>query len=255
MQPFFMEELMYSLLETKNNVVDLGIAKVNKPFASKIVLSFAAGAMISFGFLAYLFSVRDFGPGLGTLIGATLFPVGLIIVLIAGGELITGNMMVVGASWLNKKVTTKEMLLNWLVISFGNVLGAVFVSWIGSYLGMYNGLEEALLNASNSKIAATTMQVFVSGMMANWFVGIAVWMNIALKDGIGKIFGSWFPIVVFVYFGFQHSVANTFLLTANKLVNGLQLSEILGNLSVSYLGNILGALIFVSGIYTIATKD
>ena len=246
---------MYSLVEAKNKVVDLGIVKVNKPLAAKMVLSFVAGAMISFGFLAYFYALRDFGPGLGTIIGATLFPAGLIIVLLVGGELITGNMMVVGTSWINKKVTTKEMLSNWFVITIGNIVGAVFVAYVCSFLGMFNGLDEVLLNTTNSKIGQSVMQVFVSGMMANWFVGLAVWLNIVLKDGIGKIVGIWFPIVVFVYFGFQHSVANTFLFAAARMTIGIEISEILINLSVSYLGNILGALIFVSAIYTIATKD
>ncbi len=246
---------MYSLVEAKNKVVELGIVKINKPLVAKMVLSFVAGGMIGFGFLAYFYAVRDFGPGLGTLIGATLFPVGLIIVLLVGGELITGNMMVVGTSWLNKKVTTKEMLSNWFVISIGNIVGAVFIAYICSFLGMFKGLDEVLLNTTNSKIGQSVMQVFVSGMMANWFVGLAVWLNIVLKDGIGKIVGIWFPIVVFVYFGFQHSVANTFLFAAAKMTIGIEISEILLNLSVSYLGNILGALIFVSAIYTIATKD
>ena len=246
---------MYSLNETKNKVINLGVAKVNKPMAAKIVLGFVAGAMISFGFLAYLKAVSDFGSGAGKLIGAALFPIGLIIVLVAGGELITGNMMVVGTSWLNKKVTLKEMLGNWFVITIGNFIGAVFVVLVTYYLGLLDGLETTLLTATLTKIDVTNMQIFVSGIMANWFVGLAVWMNIALKDGIAKIAGIWFPVMIFVYFGFQHSVANTFLLISARIIHGIQISEIFNNLSISYLGNILGALILVSGIYTIASKD
>lgn len=246
---------MYNLRDTKNKVVKLGVDKVKKPFAAKIVLSFVAGSMIAFGFLAYIKAVTDFGPAWGSVVGAAIFPVGLIIVLVAGGELITGNMMVVGTSYFNKKVTLKEMLMNWLVITIGNILGAVFVAYVSVYLGLFDGLEQTLLNAANSKINPTTMQIFVSGMLANWFVGLAVWMNVALKDGIAKIVGVWFPVMIFVYLAFQHSVANTFLLTAARIVHGMDLTSILNNLSFSYLGNILGALVLVSGIYTIASKD
>lgn len=246
---------MYSLKDTINKVIELGVTKVNKPLAAKIALGFSAGAMISFGYLAYLKAVNDFGVGAGTLIGAALFPIGLIIVLLAGGELITGNIMVVGTSYLNKKTTLKETLLNWLIITLANIVGAVFVALVSVYLGSFNGMEETLLNASNSKIGATAMQAIVSGMMANWFVGLAVWLNVALKDGIGKIVGIWFPVMIFVYIGFQHSVANTFLLASAKIINGISYSAIVSNLSFSYLGNILGSLIFISGIYTIATKD
>lgn len=246
---------MYSLKETKNKVTHLGVAKVNKPFLAKFVLGFSAGAMISFGYLAYLQAVNTLGAGIGNLVGASLFPIGLIVILIAGGELITGNMMVVGTSLLNNKTTLKETLLNWLLITFANMMGAVFVALVSVYLGVFNGMEETLMNAANGKIAATSMQAFVSGMMCNWFVGLAVWLNVALKDGIGKIVGIWFPVMIFVYLGFQHSVANTFLLASAKVINGIGSGPIVSNLSFSYLGNIFGALIFVSGIYSLAAKD
>ena len=92
-------------------------------------------------------------------------------------------------------------------------------------------------------------------MFCNWFVGLSVWLNIAAKDGTAKVIGICFPVMIFVYLGFQHSVANTFLLTANQLVNNSNVLDILNNLLFSYLGNIFGALIFVSGLYSIATND
>lgn len=246
---------MSNLLETKNKVVNLGIAKVNKSLSARLTLGFVAGAMISFGNMAYIKSVGILPDGIGLLIGASLFPVGLIIILLAGGELITGNMMVVGTSYLNKKVSLSAMWRNWFSITFANFIGAAFVAFISIYLGFFNGIEETLIQASQSKIAFSAGQIFISGIMCNWFVGLSVWLNVAIKDGIGKIIGIWFPVMVFVYLGFQHSVANTYLLLSAKFLSDISGGQIFQNLVLSYLGNIVGAMILVAGIYTVASKN
>ncbi|CAM3695353.1 formate/nitrite transporter family protein [Erysipelothrix urinaevulpis] len=246
---------MYSLVEAKDRVVELGCKKVEKKALTKLALSFSAGAMISLGYIAYIKAVATLGSGVGTLVGASLFPIGLLVILLAGGELITGNMMVVGTSLLNNKVTVKETLINWLHISLGNALGAVFIVWVAITLGMFDGIETVLHTISQTKVNGSALQFFVSGMMCNWFVGLSVWLNVALKEGTAKIIGIWFPVMIFVYLGFQHSVANAFLLTADFFVNGLSWGLIAPNLLFAYLGNIAGALIFVSLIYTIAAKD
>lgn len=246
---------MYSLVEARNRVVDLGCKKVEKSLATKMVLSFSAGAMISLGYIAYIKAVASLGSDLGTLVGAALFPIGLLVILLAGGELITGNMMVVGTSLINKQVTVKETLINWLHISLGNAIGALFIVWVTITLGMFTGIEEILHTISLSKVEGNILQFFVSGMMCNWFVGLSVWLNVALKEGSAKIVGIWFPVMVFVYLGFQHSVANAFLLVADHFINGLSWTLIGSNLLFAYLGNIAGALLFVSLIYTIAAND
>ncbi len=246
---------MFSLEESKERVVELGIAKVNKSLKAKLSLGFIAGAMISFGYIAYLKAVNELSQGVGALVGAALFPIGLLVILLAGGELITGNMMVVGTAFINKKVSFKEMVINWIHITLANALGAIFIAYSAKYLGIFDSMNLTLETAALSKMDAGILQIILSGMFCNWFVGLSVWLNIAAKDGAAKVIGICFPVMIFVYLGFQHSVANTFLLTANQLVNNSNVLDILNNLMLSYLGNIFGALIFVSGLYSIATND
>lgn len=241
---------MNSLQETKNIVEQLGVAKVKKNFETKIVLGFIAGAMIALGYLAYL---KALSLGSSLLVAASLFPIGLIVILFAGGELITGNMMVVGTAYLNKKVTLIEMLENWLHITIANILGALFIILICEKLNLFTDVETVLISAANGKASYDWGQLILSGMMCNWFVGLAVWLGNAYKDGAGKTIGVWFPVMIFVFLGFQHSVANTFLLGSAYFLNAMKLSTVIYNFIFSYIGNVLGALILVSGFYTIAS--
>lgn len=111
--------------------IEKGRGKVDTGFIQKMILGFVGGAMISLGYLAYIrviASITDWGS-FANLIGAAVFPIGLIVIVMAGGELITGNIMAVATSWFAKRVTMKELLSNWLVITFANLLGALFVAY------------------------------------------------------------------------------------------------------------------------------
>lgn len=238
-----------------STVVELGCKKVKKSFLEKSALAFVAGAMIAFAYMAYIVVRGSVGGGLGNLLGASIFPVALIVILLAGGELITGNMMVVGCSCLHHKVTVKDTVINWATITFFNVVGAIFATVLfGYYLETTLPYVDVVQTVAEHKVHATFMQMFISGIACNWFVGLGVWMSQSIKDGAGKILAIWFTITTFVVLGFQHSVANIFVLTLSHLYGGVSLMQIVTNFICTYSGNIVGGVIFVGAMYSFGKK-
>ncbi|MGG5317096.1 formate/nitrite transporter family protein [Enterococcus sp. AZ072] len=243
---------MYSPTETAEICVAKGVEKTRKSLIPQLILGFIGGAMISLGYLGYM-KIVAITPEellfLGTLLGASVFPIGLVVILLAGGELVTGNMVAVSIAWLNKQVSGRAVIKNWAIITFANFLGAVFVAYFfGHLVGLTSSgayLHEIKVVAE-AKLAATPLQAFVSGIGCNWFVGLGVWLSYGCKDSAGKILGIWFPIMVFVLLGFQHSVANMFVLTDAMLEGYASLGDFFGNILPVYLGNIVGGVGFVS---------
>lgn len=233
-----------------------GRQKVNLPFLRRIVLGFLAGAYISFGFLLYVrvtaSTPEHIWGTLSSLIGAAVFPLGLIFVLIAGGELLTGNMMALTTAWLSKKIRTGDIVHNWVIITISNFLGAIFVAY---FFGHYLGLTETgdylirTINIAAEKIQEPTGKAFVSGIGANWLVCLAVWLAYAAKDITGKILGIWFPIMAFVAIGFQHVVANMFIIPAAIFAGSFTWIDYLQNFILVFSGNLVGGAIFVGGFY------
>lgn len=248
-------ETMNSLSETVSIITNLGVEKVHKSLKSKMLLGFIGGAMIALGYMAYIMVSAQMPGVAGVLLGASIFPLGLIVILLAGGELITGNMTVVGTAWINKKVTFKEMLANWFVITIGNIIGAVFVALVfGVYLGTFSQFQDHVNQMAQGKVHYDAMRIIVSGMACNWFVGIAVWFSKAFNDPTAKFIGIWFPVMAFVVMGFQHSVANLCLLTAGVAYGGISMMDFITNFTFSYLGNIIGGVVLVGWVYSTASK-
>lgn len=246
---------MFTLHETVCNVCDLGVKKVEKSVLARWLLGFLGGAYIAFGYMAYVLVVAQIPGVVGVLVGASVFPIGLIIILFAGGELITGNMMVVATSFFNHKIGLKDVLKNWGIITTGNIIGAVFVALLfGVYGETMVPFEKTIATLSQAKVHYAPFQILVSGIACNWFVGISVWLSQSFKDGAGKFLGVWFPVMVFVLLGFQHSVANVFLLTLGMYFNAISLSSFLVNFIFSYAGNIIGGAIFVGLIYSLSDR-
>lgn len=251
---------MMSPAEILSVTIHHGQEKIKRPFLEKAVLAFIGGAMISFGYLLYIRSVASVVEQLGTLaslIGASVFPIGLIVILLGGGELITSNMTAVATSFFAKRVSLADLLKNWLVITLFNVVGAIFVAYVfGHLLGLTStgAFKEELLRLAQGKIAASWSQELLSGMGCNWFVGIAMWMCYGARDAAGKILAIWFPIMAFVAIGFQHSVANAFVIPAAIFENGATWLDFGHNFLFVYLGNILGGTVFVAGFYTLGYR-
>lgn len=235
--------------------IKMGSQKIEKPLLAKLILGFIGGAMISLGYLAYIrvsASISVELPSIASLVGASVFPIGLIVILLAGGELITGNMMAVSSAFFAKKVTLMELIKNWLVITLANIVGAIFVAYFfGHFVGLtHTGAFQAqVISVAQHKVESSFLQAFVSGIGCNWFVGLALWLCYGAKDSAGKILGIWFPVMVFVAIGFQHSVANAFVIPAAIFEGGSTWMDFIQNFIPVYLGNIVGGAVFVSGFY------
>lgn len=183
---------MFSPEEILEKTIHTGEHKVEKTFLQKAILGFVGGAMISLDYLLY---VRIAGAGMetlghfGSVVGATAFPIGLIVILLAGGELITGNMMAVSAAFFAKKISLSDLAKNWLVITIFNVIGSIFVAYFFGHLvgltssGVY--LEETI-EVAHAKLAATPLQAVISGIGCNWFVGLSLWLCYGAKDAVGR---------------------------------------------------------------------
>lgn len=233
--------------------IEKGVSKVNKPWLVKWLLGFVGGAMIALGFLADIrVSAAIPASGGSTLIGASVFPIGLIVILLAGGELVTGNMMAVSTAAFAKRLKWPAFWQNLAIITVANVIAAVAVAFFfGHFVGLTHSavFKTAVITMAQAKIQASFWQSLVSGIGCNWFVGLAVWLSFGAKDAAGKVLGIWFPIMIFVATGFQHSIANAFLIPAAIFEGGATWSQFAMNLVPVYLGNIIGGAIFVGALY------
>ena len=211
--------------EIAETTIQTSVKKVRLSTSHMLLLGFLAGAFIAFAaegsnMAAFNLFANAETYGLGKVLAGAVFGTGLMLVVIAGGELFTGNTMII-AGILDKKVRISEMLRNWLFVYIGNLLGSVFIA----YLMMQSGLFESgdnVLGAVTIKIAAYKVglsfgQAFVLGIMCNWLVCLAVWMAYGAKDITGKILAIFFPIWAFVIGGFEHCVANMFYIPAGML--------------------------------------
>lgn len=241
--------------EILEDCIAAGENKVKKTLEEKLILGFIGGAMISLGYLAYfkvVATVSESLGGLGSFIGACVFPIGLIVILLAGGELVTGNMMVVSLSLMDKKIKFSDWLKNLLTITVANTVGSIFVALVfGHVIGLTAGevYGDKIGMLAEGKLTASVLQCLLSGMGCNWFVGLAVWLCNGAKSGSAKMIGIWFPVMIFVLLGFQHSVANIFLLSAAIFEGHGTWGEAIMNLVPVYLGNLAGAMIFVALFY------
>lgn len=232
-----------------------GKKKAGYPLLKLMILGFQAGAFISLGYLLYIRVTAPLaGPleGLSSLIGASVFPIGLILTLLAGGELLTGNMMAVPLAALAKEITGWQLLKNWSLITLSNFLGAIFVAYVFGHL---TGLTESgiflekTVSIAEHKLEATFLQAFLSGIGCNWLVALAVWLSYGSQDMGGKILGIWFPTMAFVAIGFQHVVANMFVIPAAIFAGHFTWIEYVHNFVPVFLGNATGGTLFVAMAY------
>jgi formate/nitrite transporter len=237
--------------------IEAGVKKSHLPVLSILVLGFLAGAFIALGFLLDI-HVSTMIPGpwasLGNLLGAAVFPIGLILVILAGGELLTGNMMSLPTALFAGRISVSAVARNWLLVTFANLLGALFIAWFfGHVLGLTEGAYLAkTLAIAKAKVSADFSQAFISGIGCNWLVCLAVWLSYASKDVTGKILGMWFPIMAFVAIGFQHVVANMFVIPAAIFADALSWAQFVENFFAVFLGNAVGGAIFVGLAYYVS---
>lgn len=238
--------------------VEVGVKKALMPLSQTITLGFMAGAFIALGFLLYIrvgAGIPEGWGNVGTIIGAAFFPLGLILTLIAGGELLTGNMMAVPLAWIQHRISLQQWVRNWFWITVSNFLGAIFVAYFFGHIleltetGHY--LEKTIKVAA-MKLDESFLQAFISGIGCNWLVALAVWLSYGSQDIGGKIIGIWFPTMAFVAIGFQHVVANMFLIPAAIFAGHFTWLDYLRNFVPVFLGNAVGGSLFVGMTYWVA---
>ncbi len=239
--------------------VEKGAEKARLSWDKALVAGFLAGAYIAFGGLLAITVSAGLDPerwgGIGTFVAGSVFALGLILVVIAGSELLTGNMALVPLAAFRKRASLGELLHNFGFVLLGNLLGAIFVAY---FLAVETGVVTADLQlerlgeiATAKGIEESEWQIFLRALGCNWLVCLAVWMSMAADDVGGKILAIFFPIMGFVAMGFDHVVANMFFLPAAIFANVPDLTwwDAIHNWIFAFLGNFVGAAIFVAGAY------
>ncbi|XJZ29027.1 formate/nitrite transporter family protein [Bacillota bacterium Lsc_1132] len=235
--------------------IEAGVNKTKLPIPNVFMLAFLGGAFISLGFLLDIRVIGNLPQQWGSFasfLGAAVFPVGLILIVLGGGELITGNMMSVSMAFYSKKIKLKHLLNNWVWVTLGNLVGALFIAY---FFGHIVGLTETgpfltkTVAIAQGKLHDTFLQTLISAIGCNWLVGLAIWLAYGADDFIGKIAGMWFPIMAFVAIGFQHVVANMFVIPAAIFAGHFTWMDFVSNIIPTYIGNAIGGAIFVGFIY------
>lgn len=200
-----------------------GKAKCEMPILKMLLMGILAGAYIGFGanLATKIGSMESAGTASGQFLFGAVFSVGLMLVVIAGSELFTGNCMFCPIAVFNGQASWGGLAKNWVVVFIANFIGSVLLVYIIFYGGFWadattvTGLSAQGVKAlviAKGKLSVTWSQAFFRGICCNWLVCLAVWLAFAAKDITGKIFGIFFPIMAFVSSGFEHSVANMFFI-------------------------------------------
>ncbi len=269
-----------ALLET---CVAGGLSRARQSFVQTLLLTFLAGAYIALGgFLAVRcglgLSWAQWGS-MGKFVFAAVFPLGLILTVICGADLFTGNAMTLASARINGRVNWLEVLRSWSFAWLGNFLGALFVAYflvwstgiifektsVGSLSVM--PWADALVKLANGKTSLSFSEAFWRGVGCNWLVCLAVYLSYAAKEVAGKILALWFPTMAFVAMGMEHCIANMFFIPAAiftgtdarylEIVRDGSAATLtadwgaffVNNLIPVTLGNIVGGAVLVAGIY------
>lgn len=213
----------YAPAQMAARVEKAGIIKGNLDFISTFTLAVLAGAFIAFGAVLYTYVIHDsqLSIGLTKLIGGLVFCLGLILVIIAGAELFTGNNLIVMA-YVSRKVTLEQLLRNWIIVFIGNLVGSlaiVFLIWLSrQWTSADSSVGVKALMIANSKVNLAFWQAFSKGILCNILVCLAVWLCFSGRSVTDKILAIIFPITAFVALGFEHSVANMYFIPAGLLI-------------------------------------
>lgn len=250
----------YSAKEIVSVVNNIAVNKTNTPVSKTIALAILAGGYIAMGGLLALVvggglpGLEANNPGLQKFLFGAVFPLGLIIVAIAGADLFTGNTSYFIPSLLESKTKLRSILKNWTLVYFGNFIGSIIVALLFAYLTDIFA-KDPWLNSVHSiaeaKTTAPFYKAFLKGIGCNWMVALAMWLSFGAKDISGKILGIWFPVMAFVTMGFEHSVANMFFIPTAIFygANVTWIDFIINNLIPVTLGNIIGGALFVGAAY------
>ena len=256
----------FSPKEIAEKVETVGVAKAHQPTLQTIMLGMVAGGFIGLGALYYALVISDaqLSFGVARVLGGVVFSLGLILVVVAGAELFTGNNLLVMA-WADRKITLAELLRNWILVYIANAVGAIGLAVV-VYLSHHAGMNGGAVGLTYLKIAAAKTalpfgEAFFKGVLCNLLVCLAVWLALAGHTVTDKVVAIIFPISAFVAAGFEHSVANMYFIPLGIFLRGsgpapagmnmdaLDWSGFVGNLVPVTLGNIVGGSVMVALVY------
>ena len=261
--------------------INTAVTKANLPIGKMILLAIWAGAFVAIGANSSSVAAHSVqSVGVARALAGTIFPVGLLMIILIGGELFTGNCLMT-MSALEKKITWGKMFRNLVVVYFANLAGSLVVAVLGYFSGQFNYSGGALgaytINVAVSKASIKPGAAFASGILCNVLVCLAILLAATSKDIIGKIFACFFPIFAFVTAGFEHCVANMYYIPAGLLaklnpqyvdkarelynltdekLSALSVTGMIRNLVPVTLGNFVGGAVCVGVMaYLIYRKD
>ena len=250
----------YSPREIARLVERLGVAKAHTDTVTLVLLAVLAGAFISLGalFFTVVVTKSSLGFGVTRLLGGLSFCLGLILVVVAGAELFTGNNLL-ALAWASRLIGTREVMRNWLLAYLGNVIGCLgtvlFVVWadVGGLGG--GALADTAIEIARAKADLSLGEAFARGVMCNALVCLAIWLAMGGRSVTDKILAIIFPITAFVTMGFEHSIANWFFLPFGVALDKQGVVSVVGvvwNLVAVSAGNIVGGTLLVAGVYWVA---
>jgi formate/nitrite transporter len=249
----------YSPREIAERVESVCVAKASTRLLSLVMLGILAGAFIGLGSLFYVIVVSDstLGFAASRVLGGVVFSLGLLLVVVAGAELFTGNNLLAMA-WAHGCMTTRDVLHNWVVVCAANFVGAAGLAAI-VFLSGHADMNGGAIGRTYLQIAATKsslpfLTAFFRGVMCNVLVCMAVWMTLAGRSVVDKFVAIVMPIAAFVAAGFEHSIANMYFLSVGLMLQAaagepLRLAGLWTNLVPVIAGNIVGGSVLVALVY------
>ncbi len=248
--------------EIEQKVEQVSVAKATMPLTRLVVLAVFAGMFIAFGasFFTAVTSDASLSFGVQRVLGALTFCVGLVMVLLCGAELFTGNsLMVIGV--VSRKISLSGMLRNWAVVWIGNFAGSLIIAallYLANTASLNGGaVGDAMVSIAAGKAALPWCTAFFRGVLCNILVCLAVWIGFGARSATDKVIGIILPISTFVVLGFEHCVANMFFLPMGLIAKAagygaavagaeaLTPAAMALNLSAATLGNLLGGVVVV----------
>lgn len=220
-----------------------GVTKARLPLVQTLSLAILAGVFIALGAAAYAAVMTgvdaSFGPA--RFLGGIVFSLGLILVVVGGAELFTGNSLMVMAT-VDRLITPGELAKNWVIVYFGNFIGAIFAASMIWLSGIVSGsTADFVVSSAMFKTSLSWTELFIRGIWCNVLVCLAIWLSLAARTVVGKIMAIIWPVSTFVLLGFEHSVANMYLIPQGMLAGApVTFEDLFRNLVFVTFGNIVG---------------
>lgn len=243
---------MYAAHVVAKKVSEMGEEKTLKGAGRVFLAAILGGVFIGLGYYIHLESIHLFPHSpIGQVLGALLFPTGIMLVLFTGAELFTGNcLMTLG--YLDNRYKMTAVLKNWIIVYVGNFIGAILLAFLIKQTGFITESRlETLMALVEPKLSRTFIEAFTLGFLCNVLVAIAVYSTFASYSEIGQFVTLWFPITLFVLAGFEHSIANMFILPLG-LFSGMKITWetiFIKNILPVTFGNITSGALFIPILY------